>query len=166
MHPDKFVYLSFLLGSKLCAILAPLAALSLSGSLSDCPPRAVRYESLFSTSSWNLCLSRYSAFLSFPTTLNQQSTMQCSFMLPEQISRARCSSVPGLHSLPALFLFLPPVSWDGVRTWAPLGYSFGTLPCSMRSALFSRCMQSGAAFFPVAFSGLVVLIIFWYYMWF
>ena len=36
VHADNFVYLSFLLSSKLCAFLAPLAALLLLGSLSAC----------------------------------------------------------------------------------------------------------------------------------
>ena len=83
--------------------------------------------------------------------------MQCRFMLSEQISRGRCSAIPGLHSLPAPFPFLLPVSWGGGSAWVPLDHGFGALPCSMRSVLFSRCMQSGAAFFPVALSGLVVL---------
>ena len=65
-----FVHLSFILSTKLCAIFDPLGALFLLGSLSDCPPffcpRAARCGSLFSTSSWNLSLSKYSAYLSFP----------------------------------------------------------------------------------------------------
>ena len=75
-------------------------------------------------------------------------------------------SSPRPPLLPTLFLFLLPVSWGGGRAWVPLCHSFGTLPCSVRSVLSSRCLQSGAAFFPVALSGLVVLIIFSYYMWF
>ena len=50
VYPDNFVNLSFFLSSKLCAILAPLAALllraSLLGSISDC------MSFLLSQSSW------------------------------------------------------------------------------------------------------------------
>ena len=70
------------------------------------------------------------------------------------------------HSFPALFLFFPPVSWGGGGARVPWSHGSGTSPRSMRSALFSRCVQSDTVLFPVAFSGLVVLIIFSYYMWF
>ena len=89
-----------------------------------------------------------------------ESTIKCMFVLPEQIFRIRYSAVPGLYSLPALFLFLPLVSWGGGRAWVPPGHSFATLPCSMTSVLFSNFVQFGVVFFPVALSGLVVLIIF------
>ena len=61
--------------------------------------------------------------------------MKCRFVFPEQISGIRYSAVPGLHSLPALFLFLLQVIWGGERAWVPPGHSFGMLPCSVRSAL-------------------------------
>ena len=59
------------------------------------------------------------------------------------------------HSLPAPFLFLPPVSWGGRGARDSWSHSSGTLPHSLRSALFSRCVHSDAVLFPVALSWLV-----------
>ena len=90
--------------------------------------------------------------------------MKCRFVLPEQMSRVRCSAVPGLHSLHAPFLFLPAgeLGWGkGLGpSWPWLRYVI--LFCEFY--VFSWYMQFGAVLFPVALRGLVVLIIFSYYM--
>ena len=102
VHLDNFVYLSFIPSGKLCSILSPLAALSLLGSLSDCPPRSSGYEFLSSKSSWNLCLSRYSACLSFPTLLNTRAPCNvgsCSQSRPPRpgVQQSQASTPSLLH---------------------------------------------------------------------
>ena len=46
--------------------------------------------------------------------------MQYRFVLPQQISRAGCSAVLGLHPLLTPFLFFLPVSWGGEASVSPL----------------------------------------------
>ena len=69
----QFFHLSFLLSSNLYAILSPLAALSLLGSLSECPPffcpRLVGYGYMCSTNNRNLSVPKYSDYLSVPSPL-------------------------------------------------------------------------------------------------
>ena len=86
--------------------------------------------------------------------------MKCRFVLPEQILELGIQQSQAFHSLPALFPFLPLVSLGGGRAWVVRSHSSGTLPRSVRSALFSRCVQSGAILFTVALSGSVAQTIF------
>ena len=82
--------------------------------------------------------------------------MKCRFVLPEQISGARYSTVPGLP-LPPCSISLPPageLGWGSVL--GPTEPQLWYVTRSLRSALFSRCVQSDAVLFPVALSGLVV----------
>ena len=105
MHQDNLVHLSLLWRSKLCVNPAPSAALLLLGSLSDHLPFISFVSEWLDVDPHPPHMARIlvSQALRLSQQPNLQSTTQCRFLLTKQISRARCSAVPGFHPVPLCF---------------------------------------------------------------